>query len=60
MPLSMPKILSSRPWLFVAGFFTCFVAVWVAFIYFAIKHQPDVVPLGGSAPGGGAAVHAKH
>ncbi len=56
----MPKILSNRPWLFVAVFFVCFVCLWAAFIFFAVKHQPAVVPLSESTLGGGAAVHAEH
>ncbi len=41
----MPKIISNRPWILVIGFFLTFVAVWVAFICFAVKHQPVQVPI---------------
>jgi hypothetical protein len=36
----MRKILSNRPWLLVAVFFLTFVALWAAFIVFAVRHQP--------------------
>jgi hypothetical protein len=29
----------------VIGFFTAFVCLWVAFITFAVKHQPEQVPM---------------
>lgn len=41
----MPKIISNRPWILVIGFFLTFVALWVVFICFAMRHQPDQVPL---------------
>lgn len=41
----MLKIISNRPWLLVIGFFTGFVCLWIAFITFAVKHQPQQVPL---------------
>lgn len=41
----MLKILSNRPWILVLGFFGSFVALWIAFIVFAVKHQPPQVPM---------------
>lgn len=41
----IPKCISSRPWLFVAVFFTAFVAWWVWFICMAIRNAPPQVPL---------------
>jgi hypothetical protein len=43
MNRSIPKILSNNPWLLVAAGFLTFVGVWVAFIFFAVKHQPPQV-----------------
>jgi hypothetical protein len=43
MSLSIPKILSNKPWLLVAFGFLTFVGVWVAFIFFAVSHQPPQV-----------------
>jgi F0F1-type ATP synthase assembly protein I len=45
MRLSMPKILSSKPWLLVVLLFGGFVACWIFFITLAIKHAPRVVPV---------------
>jgi len=41
----MRKILSNNPWVFVIGFFIAFVMLWIGFINFAVKHQPQQVPL---------------
>ena len=41
----MRKIISNRPWLLVMGFFCAFVALWISFIVFAVKHQPPQVPM---------------
>ncbi|HYF35372.1 MAG TPA: 4Fe-4S dicluster domain-containing protein [Prosthecobacter sp.] len=38
-----PKTLYNKPWLLVAAGLLSFVAVWVAFIFFAVKHQPPQV-----------------
>lgn len=54
----MPKILSSKPWLLVVAFFAFFVAIWVAFIVFAVKHQPEQVPI--VAPDQTQPAHADH
>ena len=51
----MPKILSNKPWLLVIGAFLAFVGLWVAFIVFAVRHQPPQVPVSSH---GGAAVEA--
>ena len=45
MLLSMRKILFNRPWLLVVGLFGSFVALWIACIVFAVKHQPPQVPM---------------
>lgn len=39
----MPKILSNKPWLLPVMAFLGFVALWVAFIFFAVKHKPREV-----------------
>ncbi len=41
----MRKILFNRPWILVIGFFCTFVAVWIGFIVYAVKHQPIKVPM---------------
>jgi hypothetical protein len=41
----MRRIISSKPWLLVVLFFCSFVALWVAFLVFAVKNQPPAVPL---------------
>lgn len=43
MPLWTRKILFNRPWLLPILAFLSFVAVWVAFIVFAIHHRPQEV-----------------
>lgn len=45
MHLSIPKTLSSRPWLLVVLLFGTFIGCWVFFITIAIKHAPPVVPV---------------
>jgi hypothetical protein len=58
MHFSIPKTLSSRPWLLVVLLFGSFVAFWVFFINLAIKNQPQTVPL---APVPGVVTrHAQH
>jgi hypothetical protein len=52
MRLSIPKALSSRPWLLVVLLFGSFLAFWVYFINIAVKNQPKMIPL---APLPGAA-----
>jgi hypothetical protein len=39
----MPKILFNKPWLLPVMAFLAFVALWVAFIFFAVKHKPREV-----------------
>jgi hypothetical protein len=39
----MPKILFNKPWLLPVVAFLTFVALWVAFIFFAVKHKPREV-----------------
>ena len=45
MHLSMPKTLSSKPWLLVVLLFSGFVACWIFFITLAIKHAPRTIPV---------------
>lgn len=39
------NFLRKRPWIIVVAAFVGFVVWWVFFITFAIKHQPEQVPL---------------
>ena len=41
----MRKIIFNNPWILVVGFFASFVMVWICFIVFAVKHQPQQVPV---------------
>ncbi len=41
---STRKIISSKPWLVPVLAFLAFVAAWIAFIAFAVKHKPAEVP----------------
>lgn len=43
MRLSIPKTLSSRPWLLVALLFGGFVACWVFLITIAVKNAPQTI-----------------
>lgn len=43
MRLSMPKTLSSRPWLLVVVLFGGFIACWVLLLTIAVKNSPKTV-----------------
>ena len=43
MRLSMPKTLSSKPWLLVALLFGGFVACWIFLITIAVKNAPKTI-----------------
>jgi len=45
MRLSIPKTLSSKPWLLVVFLFVAFIAWWVFFISIAVKNAPKTVPV---------------
>ena len=40
---SIRKTLSAKPWIPVVAVFLAFVGLWVAFIIFAVQHQPPQV-----------------
>lgn len=42
---SIPKILSSKPWLLVVLLVAVFLTAWFCFIQIALKNQPPQVPL---------------
>lgn len=42
---SIPKILSSKPWLLVVLLVAVFLTAWFCFIQIALKNQPRQVPL---------------
>ena len=43
MRLSMPKTLSSKPWLLVVLLFGGFVACWMVLLTIAMKNSPKTV-----------------
>lgn len=43
MFLSIRKIIFNKPWLLPVLFFLAFVALWMSFIFFAVKHKPQEV-----------------
>ena len=51
---SIPKIISSKPWLLVALLFGLFLTGWTFFFIIAFKNAPQRVPM--ATP----SVHASH
>ncbi len=43
----LPKAswIGRRPWLWVWLAFIVLIAVWTVFIFLAVNHQPEVIPL---------------
>lgn len=37
--------LKKRPWLLIVAAFLVLISVWTAFLFLAVKNQPETVPL---------------